>query len=178
MNFRKSSEKGGVETIAIRTCDYKNQIAGRNHRIVAQWWTLCEPVTICKTERNWSEAQNLLGSKSNKWYILNGSNFDKVDYAQLCKTQIENIKLKSMYNCVRFSFKGVAFVLSYLLNDEMVVILWLYDGHKMRINRWQVAKINPDRKYIVCMLGNIILWGWEEMLPMRDDERTTNKNWR
>ena len=105
--FGKVPKKGGVETIAIRTCDYKNQIAGRNHRIVAQWWTLCEPVTICKTERNWSEAQNLLGSKSNKWYILNGSNFDKVDYAQLCKTQIENIKLKSMYNCVRFSFKGV-----------------------------------------------------------------------
>ena len=31
----------------------------------------------------------------------------------------------------------------------------------------------PHRKYLVCMLGNIILWRWEEMLPIRDDNRTT-----
>ena len=33
----------------------------------------------------------------------------------------------------------------------------------------------PHRKYMVCMLGNIIQWRWEDMLPMRDKQRTTNE---
>ena len=32
----------------------------------------------------------------------------------------------------------------------------------------------PHRKYIVCMVWNIIKWRWEEVLPMRDNEQTTN----
>ena len=34
----------------------------------------------------------------------------------------------------------------------------------------------PHRKYMVCMLGNIIKLRWEEMLPMRDKRQQTTED--
>ena len=34
----------------------------------------------------------------------------------------------------------------------------------------------PHRKYMICMVWNIILWRWEEVLPMRDKRPNNRPN--
>ena len=93
----------------------------------------------------------------------------RLDYVRLCETQIEGIYLRiwtrlskliiGQERQTRISYlitmsplplENLGFVWSYLIYDDMMVIIWGYD------DTYMLAGSYPHRKYMVCMLGNII----------------------
>ena len=74
-----------------------------------------------------------------------------------------------------------------LADEDFNSILYEIDSRKLCETQIEKCKVGdydadtllgsyPHRKYMVCMVRNIILWKWEDVSRMRDDERTNSED--
>ena len=60
-----------------------------------------------------------------------------------------------------------------LLTTLLTTVNWAQLSNRRYVDTDMLPGSYPHRKYIICMLGNLIKRRWEEMLPMRDEQQTS-----